>query len=104
LHAAVHRAQDAVITNPRGDWTVESLAQHAYVSSRHLRRLFTDNAGIAPLAYVQRVRSALARELIASEKLSVEQAATRVGFSSARQLRDAWKTVVKGLPGDAKNL
>jgi transcriptional regulator GlxA family with amidase domain len=95
LHAAVHRAQDAVIANPSGDWTVETLAQHAYVSSRHLRRLFTENAGIAPLAYVQGVRVALARELIASEQLSVEHAATRVGFSSARQLRDAWKAMAK---------
>jgi transcriptional regulator GlxA family with amidase domain len=104
LHAAVHRAQDAVIANPSGKWTVEILAEHAYVSSRHLRRLFTDNAGIAPLAYVQSVRVALARELIASEELSMEQAATRAGFSSARQLRDAWKSAEKSLAGDAKNV
>jgi transcriptional regulator GlxA family with amidase domain len=102
LHAAVHRAQDAVLENPSGTWTVETLAERAYVSTRHLRRLFTDNAGIAPLAYVQGVRVALARELIVSEKLSVEGAAARVGFSSARHLRDAWKNVAEDLPGDAK--
>jgi transcriptional regulator GlxA family with amidase domain len=102
LHAAVHRAQDAVIANPSGQWSVETLAEHAYVSSRHLRRLFTDNAGIAPLGYVKSVRVALARELIVSENLSVERAATRVGFSSARHLRDAWKIVAKDLPSDVK--
>jgi transcriptional regulator GlxA family with amidase domain len=100
LHPAVHRAQDAILADPSSEWTVETLAEHAYVSSRHLRRLFTDNAGIAPLAYVQSVRVALARELIMSEKLSVENAATRVGFSSARHLRDAWKVVADDLPSD----
>jgi transcriptional regulator GlxA family with amidase domain len=98
LHAAVHRAQDAVLSNPSGDWTVETLAEHAFVSSRHLRRLFTDNAGVTPLAYVQSVRVALARELIAAEQISVEHAATRVGFSSARHLRDAWKVFGDDLP------
>ncbi len=102
LHAAVHRAQDAVLANPSDDWTVETLAKHAYVSARHLRRLFTDNAGVAPLAYVQGVRVALARTLIASEKMSMERAAARVGFSSARQLRAALKSVGDDLPREAK--
>jgi transcriptional regulator GlxA family with amidase domain len=102
LHPAVHRAQDAVLAQPDADWSVAGLADIAFVSVRHLRRLFTDNAGVTPLAYVNSVRVAQARELIAAQRVSVEQAATRVGFSSARQLRDAWKTVASDLPGDLK--
>jgi transcriptional regulator GlxA family with amidase domain len=102
VRAAVHRAQDAVLENPSGNWTVETLAERAFVSSRHLRRLFTDNAGIAPLAYVQGARVALARALIAAEKLGVETAALRVGFTSARHLRNAWNGVAEDLPRDAK--
>ncbi len=102
LHPAVHRAQDAVLAQPSASWSVSGLAEVAFVSARHLRRLFTDNAGVTPLAYVNSVRVALARELISAQRVSVEQAATHVGFSSARQLRDAWKTVADDLPGDLK--
>ncbi len=100
MHPAVHRAQDAVLARPQAHWSVDAIAEHAFVSARHLRRLFAENAGVTPLAYVSSVRVALAREMLASQSISVEHAATQVGFSSARQLRDAWKLLANDLPSD----
>jgi transcriptional regulator GlxA family with amidase domain len=102
LHPAVHRAQDAIIAKPQSAWGAEQIASAACVSQRHIRRLFTEHAGITPIAYVNRIRVALARQCLQSEAVSVEEAATRVGFGSARQLRDAWRQVADDSPGDVK--
>lgn len=102
LHPMVHRAQDAVLAEPALPWDVDTLATLVHVSARHLRRLFVEHAGCAPLAYVNGVRVALARQLLQSLNISVEVAATRVGFSSAGQLRHAWKDVSDDLPRDLK--
>lgn len=89
LHAAVHRAQEAVLHNPAADWSLDRLAEAAHVSPRHLRRLFQLHAGIGPLHYVQRMRLALLRQWREGSGCSAELAAQRAGFSSARQARDA---------------
>lgn len=89
LHAAVHRAQEAVLAKPTADWSLQRLAEAAHVSPRHLRRLFRTHAGIGPLHYVQRVRLAMLRQWRDEEGQGAELAAQRAGFSSARQARDA---------------
>ncbi len=90
LHPAIHRAQDAVAANPAKDWSVESLADVAATSPRNLSRLFNDHTGFSVVEYVNRLRIALAQELLTGSQLSIEQIAERTGFGSARQLRRAW--------------
>ncbi len=89
LHPAVHRVQDAVLARPAADWNEDRLAGVAHVTARHLRRLFQQHAGVNPLAYVNGIRVALARQRLAAHAGSVDRAAEAVGFSSARQLRAA---------------
>ncbi|MET0390951.1 MAG: helix-turn-helix domain-containing protein [Polyangiales bacterium] len=91
LHAAVHRVQDAVSAHPGADWSSEQLAKVAHTSERHLARLFAEHAQCSPLDYVQRIRIALARELISHSDLDLEHIAERAGFSSAHQLRRVWR-------------
>jgi transcriptional regulator GlxA family with amidase domain len=91
IHPAVHRTQDAVLKNPTDDWTAARLAAVACTSERNLARLFAEHAGCSPLDYVQRIRIALARELLANSSLDVERVAERAGFSSAHQLRRVWR-------------
>ena len=90
VHPVIHRAQDAVIADPRYDWSVASLAEASGSSPRNLSRLFNDHAGMSVSAYVNRMRVARAHELITASKLAIEIVAERSGFSSARQLRRAW--------------
>ncbi|HEY8337538.1 MAG TPA: GlxA family transcriptional regulator [Tardiphaga sp.] len=90
IHPAIHRAQDAITADPTADWSVERLADIAAASPRNLSRLFNEHAGMSVTDYVNRMRVALARELLAGSRLDIEEVATRSGFASARQLRRAW--------------
>lgn len=101
MHPALHRVQDAVSAAPQADWSVPRMAQVAHTSPRHLTRLFLDHAGTAPLAYLRRIRLAVARAALESGR-SVGQAAELAGFSSDTQLRRTWRQFgLAGRPSDA---
>jgi transcriptional regulator GlxA family with amidase domain len=102
LHPAVHRAQDAVLADPATQWTVQRMADAAHVTPRHLARLFQENAGIAPLTYLQQVRIELARALLRGDGLPIEAVAEKAGFSSAHHLRRVWRRVIGDSPGAAR--
>lgn len=90
IHPAVHRVQDAIIENPARDWSVAQLAQVACASERHLTRLFREHAGTGVVDYIQRIRVALARDLLAQSPFDMERVAEKAGFNSSRQLRRVW--------------
>jgi len=91
IHPAVHKVQDAIARNPAADWTAEKLAAIACMSPRNLARLFAEHAECSPLDYVQRLRVALAREMVMNSDLALERVAERSGFSSAHHLRRVWR-------------
>jgi transcriptional regulator GlxA family with amidase domain len=90
LHPAVHRVQDAVARKPAASWTSNELSAVACTSPRNLARLFAEHAHCSPLDYVQLIRFAFAKELVAQSKLDLERIAARAGFRSAQQLRRVW--------------
>jgi transcriptional regulator GlxA family with amidase domain len=90
IHPAVHRVQDTIAADPSRDWTLETLAKIAGASSRHLSRLFHECAGMNIPDYKNRLRVALAHDLLAQTHLDMERVAERAGFASTRQLRRAW--------------
>lgn len=90
LHPAIHRVQDAVAADPARDWSVEALAGIAATSPRNLSRLFNEHTGTSVTEFVNRMRIALARELVVGSRLDMEGVAERAGFSSARQFRRVW--------------
>ncbi|RYY59677.1 MAG: helix-turn-helix domain-containing protein, partial [Comamonadaceae bacterium] len=101
MHPALHRVQDAVSADPQADWSVPRMAKVAHASPRHLTRLFLDHGGTAPLAYLRRIRLAVAQAALASGR-SVGQAAELAGFSSDTQLRRTWRQFgMAGRPSDA---
>ena len=101
LHPTVHKVQDAVSLAPQEDWSVPRMAACGHTSPRHLARLFDEHAGISPLAYLQRIRLALAQAALQSGR-NVTQAAQMAGFASDTQLRRAWhRHGQPGVPGDA---
>lgn len=91
IHPAVHKVQDAIARNPAADWTAKKLATIACMSARNLARLFSEHAGCSPLDYVQRLRVAVAREMVMNSDLALERVAERSGFSSAHHLRRVWR-------------
>jgi len=90
IHPAIHRVQDAITADPARDWSLESLARIAIASPRHLSRLFNDHTGMSIPDYVNKLRVALAQQLLAETRLDMEHVAERAGFGSSRQLRRAW--------------
>lgn len=90
MHPALHRVQDAVSQTPAQDWSLDTMADVAHASPRHLTRLFVEHAGVAPLAYLRQIRLAVAQQALRSGK-NVTQAAHMAGFSSDTQLRRAWQ-------------
>lgn len=96
LHPALHRVQDAICQQPQAAWSVADMARVACTSPRHLSRLFVEQAGIAPLQYLRRIRLTTA-EAALKAGASVGSAAELAGFSSDTQLRRAWRQL--GAPG-----
>jgi transcriptional regulator GlxA family with amidase domain len=91
IHPVIHRVQDAVAADPTRAWTLEALADVANSSPRHLSRLFNEHVGMSITDYRNRLRVALARELLGHTQLDMERVAERAGFASTRQLRRAWR-------------
>lgn len=102
IHPAIHRAQDAVGADPARDWSVDALADVAGTSPRNLSRLFNEHAGMSVTEYVNRMRIALARDMVLHSRLDMEAIAAQAGFSSARQFRRAWNRLQPLPPGQLR--
>jgi transcriptional regulator GlxA family with amidase domain len=98
MHPAVHRVQDAISRAPERDWPLGELARHAHASVRNMTRLFREHTGTSITDYHQRIRVALARQLLANPANSVERVAELTGFASARALRRVFARVEGGAP------
>ena len=103
IHPAVHRVQDAITSDPTKSWTLSRLAKIAGAGTRHLSRLFNENVGMSIKDYSNRLRVALAKELLSETSLDMERVAERVGYASSRQLRRAWRRIYPTAPRQARN-
>jgi transcriptional regulator GlxA family with amidase domain len=91
IHPVVHRVQDATAADPTRRWTLDELAAVAHASPRHLTRLFQMHTGTTPLAYINCMRIALARQLLTNSQFTLDEVAERAGFGSSRHLRRIWR-------------
>jgi transcriptional regulator GlxA family with amidase domain len=103
IHPAVHRVQDAIAGDLTKSWTLSTLASIAGAGNRHLSRLFNENVGMTIKDYTNRLRVALAKELLSQTRLDMEHVAEQVGFASSRQLRRAWRRVYTTAPRQVRN-
>ncbi|HEY0191870.1 MAG TPA: helix-turn-helix domain-containing protein [Kofleriaceae bacterium] len=102
LHPAIHKVQDAIAAQPRKAWPIAALAKLAGTSVRNLSRLFHGHTGMNLPDYRNRLRVALAHELLAQTQLDIDHVAERAGFGSARQLRRAWSRWYSAPPREAR--
>jgi AraC family transcriptional activator FtrA len=68
-------------------WSLTELAALSHTSPRTLQRRFVSLTGASASRWIVDERLAVARELLESSRLPIEQIAHRVGFSSADLLR-----------------
>ena len=83
----IRDVQDTIEAEPGGTHSVSELARRAAMSPRHFTRVFTDEVGEAPGAYVERIRTEAARRQLCETDDPVTVIATRCGFGSAETLR-----------------
>lgn len=86
IHLTIHRVQDAIAADPAAAHTLNDLAQIAFVSSRHLSRLFKQHTGLTVHDYQLSLKHALFAQWQAAG-YNQEKAALAAGFSSAQ----AWR-------------
>jgi len=102
IHPAVHRVQDAIASDLKRSWTLPALARIGGASDRHLSRLFHEHVGTTIAEYKNRLRVALAHQLLRETDLDIERIAEQAGFGSSRHLRRAWRKVYKTPPRAAR--
>ena len=83
----IRAVQDAVESEPGGAHSISELARLAAMSPRHFTRVFTNEVGEAPAAYVERVRTEAARRQLEQTDDTVVAIAARCGFGTAETMR-----------------
>lgn len=63
--------------------TLEDVARQVNLSPFHFSRVFKQYAGCAPMEYAQKIRMDMAKCLLKTTELPIEQIAERVGYGSA---------------------
>lgn len=80
-----------------GEWREQSLPEFAErlgVSDRYLRRLFTQQLGIAPLQYANFRRVLFAKQLLQQTSLPVAEVAHIAGFGSVRRFNSVFSQIL----------
>ena len=83
----IRDVQELIESEPGGPHRITELASRASMSPRHFTRVFTDEVGMAPGAYVERVRTEAARRQLEETDDTVVAIAGRCGFGTAETLR-----------------
>jgi len=98
--SALQEIQRWIAANPGLDHSVASLAQRMELSPRHFARLFRDEVGTTPAAWVEAARVTSARAMLEDGHDSPKQVAARCGFADADVLRRAFARNVGVTPAE----
>lgn len=83
--------------DPARPWTVEQMAEAASLSRSAFFNRFRQKLGVAPMEYLTSWRMALARNLLRSGQVGLQEIAERIGYGSASAFSTAFTRLV-GLP------
>ena len=84
------------------DGNVERLADRLGVTSRHLRRLFTQHVGASPLAVAHTQRLHFAKRLIDQTALNMQDISVAAGFGSVRRFNDTFRKTYGRTPRELR--
>jgi transcriptional regulator GlxA family with amidase domain len=98
--SALQEIQRWVAANPAFDHSVASLAKRMEVSPRHFARLFREEVGMTPAAWVEAARIGVARKLLEGGNEAPKQVAVECGFTDADTLRRAFARQVGVTPAE----
>lgn len=86
----VQRGLRLISNGALDEGSIEKLADRLGVTSRHLRRLFTQHLGASPLAVAHTQRLHFAKRLIDQTNLPMSHVAAAAGYGSVRRFNDTF--------------
>lgn len=98
----VQRGLRLIADGALDDGDIEQLSDRLGVTSRHLRRLFTQHLGASPLAVAHTQRLHFAKRLIDQTSLPMTEIAMASGFGSTRRFNDAFKNTYGRTPRELR--
>lgn len=90
--------QTWIVENIEADLSVAALARHVAMSPRHFARVFTQEVGMTPGQFVEKVRVEAARRRLEESPQGVKGIATDCGFGSADTMRRAFLRTLRVAP------
>src|SRR4051812_5603581 len=100
--ATVSRALKLIEGGALDGADVAALADRLTIGERHLRRLFRQHVGAAPITVAQTRRVLLAKQLIHQTNLSMNQVALASGFGSVRRFNETFQQLYHRPPGELR--
>jgi AraC family transcriptional regulator, regulatory protein of adaptative response / DNA-3-methyladenine glycosylase II len=100
--ATVSRALKLIEGGALDDGDVNALAGRLQIGDRHLRRLFRQHIGAAPVTVAQTRRVLLAKQLIHQTDLSMIQVALASGFGSVRRFNETFQNLYRRPPAQLR--
>ena len=85
--------------DPERSWTVAALAREAGLSRSAFFERFTRTVGLRPMEYLLGWRMAVAKDLLRSGSIALDEVARRVGYGSASTFSTAFSRHVGQPPG-----
>ncbi|HEY5171072.1 MAG TPA: GlxA family transcriptional regulator [Acidimicrobiia bacterium] len=89
--------------HPADDHGVERLAKRVGMSPRHFARVFRGEVGCTPAVYVEQVRVEVARRLLETTVLGIDEVAASAGFGTSETLRRAFARRVGANPTEYRD-
>ena len=99
----IRELQTWIAEHPDRELTVERLAQRVAMSARHFARVFREEVGVTPAAYVEAARVEVAQRLLETTALSVEDIARAGGFGTVETLRRTFARRVGASPREYRD-
>lgn len=86
--------------NLSSDLSVQAMAERVHMSLRNFSRVFRNEIGQTPAAFVEKLRADAARQRLVETDDSIDVIAKICGFHSADSMRRSFRRVVKVAPSD----
>jgi transcriptional regulator GlxA family with amidase domain len=99
----IRELQQWIVEHPDGDLGVDRLAARVAMSPRHFARVFREEVGATPAAYVERVRVEVARRLLETTDFGIDEIAGAAGFGTPETTRRAFARRVGTSPSEYRD-
>jgi len=96
--AVVRRALRLINEGALDDESVDQLALHLGIGSRHLDRLFAMHVGVSPIPVAQTRRLHFAKQLLDETNLPITRIAMTAGFGSLRRFNETYRATFRCTP------